>query len=123
MRLLRLWGPVVAWLAVTVAASSQSDVGAVGRIPDYVTHGIEYAILGALVARALAGGLGRPLGVGPALAVVALCTAWGVSDEWHQSFVPNRESSAADVGKDFAGASLAVLAWRRLWGGPKAEAA
>ncbi len=116
VRALRLWGPVVVWLAVTVTASSQSDVGAVGRIPDWVTHGIEYAILGLLVSRALAGGFGQGLSRGRGAAVVLLCVAWGASDEWHQSFVPNRDSSAADVGKDFAGATLAVLGWRAAWG-------
>jgi VanZ family protein len=37
-----------------------------------------------------------------------------VSDEWHQSFVPQRHSSAADVVKDFGGAALAALVYWRL---------
>lgn len=116
MRALKLWGPVAVWLAVTFGASAQSQVGGFGRIPDWITHGIEYFILGTLLCRALAGGLGRPLGARAGLLVIALATAWGVSDEYHQSFVPGRESSAADVGKDLLGCSLAVLAWRAATG-------
>jgi VanZ family protein len=112
VRLARLWGPVALWLALTIATSSQSDVGSLGRIPDWVTHGIEYGVLGTLVCRALAGGFGRALSVRQALLAVSLCVAWGVSDEWHQSFVPERDASAWDVAKDFAGATLAASAWR-----------
>lgn len=47
-----------------------------------------------------------------ALVVVSL---FGVSDEWHQSFVPGRASSAADWVADTLGAALAVsLYWS--WG-------
>jgi VanZ family protein len=105
---------VVLWLAVTVGASAQSNVGEFGRVPDWISHGIEYFILGTLLSRALAGGFGRALTLRMGLLVVALATAWGVSDEWHQSFVPGRDSSAADVAKDLAGCSAAVLLWRRL---------
>lgn len=113
-RALRLWGPVVVWLAVTFTASAQSEVGSIGRIPDWMTHGLEYFVLGTLLCRAVAGGFGRRLSVGSALLVMALGVSWGVSDEWHQSFVPPRESSAADVLKDLAGCLLAALAWRAL---------
>lgn len=36
------------------------------------------------------------------------CSLYGVSDEWHQSFVPGRESSAADWLADSFGAALAM---------------
>ncbi len=114
MRRLALWGPVAVWLAVIFAASAQSNVGSFGRIPDWITHGIEYGILAVLLCRAFAGGFGAALSPRDALLVVALATAWGISDEWHQSFVPGRQSSAADVGKDLLGCSVAVLAWRAL---------
>ena len=35
---------------------------------------------------------------------------WGVSDEWHQSFVPGREVDAVDLLADVAGSALAVAA-------------
>jgi len=112
--LLALWGPVLAWLAVSYAASAQSDVGRLGRVPDWITHGIEYFVLGLLLCRALAGGIGRRLSRPMALLAIMLGVGWGVSDEWHQSFVPRRESSLADVLKDLGGCGLAVLVWRKL---------
>lgn len=109
MRGLRLWGPVVAWMGVLFYASAQSDTGAFGRVPDWITHGAAYFLLGALVARAVAGGFDRRLSLGGACLVVGLGTAYGVSDEWHQSFTPGRDASPWDVAKDFAGVSAAAL--------------
>ncbi len=111
---LGLWGPVAVWLAVSFAASARSDVGSLGRIPDWVTHGAEYFVLGTLLCRALAGGFGQRLSVAASLLVMALGASWGVSDEWHQSFVPGRDASAADTLKDLGGCLLSVLAWRAL---------
>jgi len=101
-------------MALIFAGSAQSDVGVTGRIPDFVTHGAEYALLSVLVSRALAGGVAEPLGRARTLAAVALCTVFGASDEYHQSFVPMRDASAADVAKDAAGALAGAWA-RGVW--------
>lgn len=45
-----------------------------------------------------------------ALRSVLLATAYGVVDEWHQSFVPGRVSSVGDLLADACGAALAVSA-------------
>jgi VanZ family protein len=107
----RLWGPSVLWAAAIFAASSRSDTGAVGRIPDWLTHGLAYAILSVLLSRALAGGLGAPLNWRSAALAVGLATLYGVSDEYHQSFVPGRDPSAADVAKDLLGAAAGAAAF------------
>lgn len=44
--------------------------------------------------------------------VLLFCLLYGLSDEFHQSFITGRESSAADVAADFLGATLTVLLWR-----------
>lgn len=111
-RALSLWGPVGVWMVSLFVASAQSDVGIAGRIPDWVTHGTAYCILGLLVSRATSGGFRRPLVRGEALLIVVLCTLYGVSDEFHQSFVPGRDASSWDVVKDLAGSVLGVLAWK-----------
>lgn len=114
-RALALWGPVGVWMAGLYVASAQSDVGIAGSIPDWITHGTAYFVLGLLVCRASAGGVGRSFSSGDAALVVLLCTLYGVSDEFHQSFVPGRDSSAWDVAKDLAGAGLAAVLWRLAW--------
>lgn len=103
-RVLSLYGPPVAWAAAIFGASSQSDLGPAARIPDWITHGSGYAILAFLTCRALAGGVGRSFSDGAFALAVLLVTAYGVSDEFHQSFVPLRDASPGDVVKDLGGA-------------------
>jgi VanZ family protein len=94
------------------ALSSRPSLGPAGAIPDWLTHGAAYLLLAWLLCRALAGGLKR-LSPGGAAAALMLATLYGVSDEYHQSFVSGRDASVADVGKDAAGACLGTLLFRR----------
>ncbi len=77
-----------------------------------VGHFTEYLIFGALLFNALRLNLGARRALTFAIAV-ALASAYGVSDEWHQSFVPDRSCDAADWAVDtiaaLCGASLARL--------------
>ena len=41
-------------------------------------------------------------------AVVLFCLCYGLTDEFHQSFIPGRDSSMADVGADTLGGCLAA---------------
>ncbi|MFC5403173.1 VanZ family protein [Cohnella soli] len=43
------------------------------------------------------------------LLTVVLCTLYGVTDEWHQSFVPMRTPDAADLLHDAIGAAAAAV--------------
>lgn len=74
---------------------------------DKFLHAGAYWVMGVLSWRAF-----RHFGM-PALtlSIVSLlfCSLYGVSDEWHQSFVPGRESSAADWLADSFGAAMAML--------------
>ena len=102
---LRLWLPVVVWAAVIFAFSSVPDLGTGLGGWDLVlrklAHAAEFAVLGALLARAL----GRP-GLAFALGV-----AYAVSDELHQSFVPGRLGSPLDVALDAVGVAAGVALW------------
>ena len=109
------WAPVAAWMAVVFFVSSLSRLGAAGRVPDWISHPIEYGVGAVLVCRALAGP-GRPPGRAAALGAVLLATLYGVSDEYHQSFVPGRTADPADVAKDFLGATAATALYRRWMG-------
>jgi VanZ family protein len=105
---LRLWGPAVFQMALIFAISSISDLTPPAGISDKSGHSIGYAILGALLLRALA--RGRLTGVtwGRAAVAVALATLYGISDEVHQMFVPGRMADVHDVMADFVGAAVAV---------------
>ena len=97
---------------VQVALSSQS------RIPDALPafpgadkhlHAARFFLLGLLAWRA--GRSGEGWGTARTAATILVGAAlWGVSDEWHQSFVPGRHVDAADLLADLAGSALAVAA-------------
>jgi VanZ family protein len=110
---LGLWAPVVAYMAAIFALSSATYVpSAPGGLSDKEAHGLVYAGLAAVLARALAGGAWTRLT--PRVVAVAWLVAvlYGVSDEWHQSFVSGRTSDLLDVAADASGASLAAVV---LW--------
>ena len=104
----RLWLPVVAWAAVIFAFSSVPDLGTGLGGWDLalrkLAHAAEYALLGALLARATARtGLAFALG-----------TLYAVSDELHQSFVPGRLGSPLDVAIDAAGVAVGIVLWQAV---------
>jgi hypothetical protein len=75
-------------------------------------HFFAYAALGAslsILFRWLGWGAMRAL-----FAAMVLATLYGVSDEFHQSFVPNRHPDAKDILVDFLGATAGALAAMRL---------
>lgn len=114
-----LWGPVGLQMAVIFVASSIPDLGGLpGGMSDKSGHGIGYAILGALLLRALAGGRLRGITWQRAAAALLLATLYGVSDEFHQSFVPGRSPDRLDVLADSIGAAAAVVlgGLARAWG-------
>jgi VanZ family protein len=102
------WLPVAVWAAVIFAFSSvpslSTELGTWDTILRKLAHLAEYAILGALLARALR----RPA------AAVALAGLYAVSDELHQTFVAGRVGAPLDVGIDAIGALAGVLAWDHL---------
>lgn len=69
-----------------------------------LAHLTEYAVLGALLQRALA----RP---GIAILIGGLYAA---SDEIHQHFVPGRHAAWYDVVIDTVGVTIGVVLWQRM---------
>lgn len=107
---LGLWGPVVAYMALIYYESSQASLpSVVGGVSDKVLHVAGYSVLGALFVRALSAGFRRPVTAFVAVLAVALTTAYGVSDEMHQSFVPPREMDPWDVAADAVGGAIAAV--------------
>jgi hypothetical protein len=115
-----LWGPVVLQMGVIFVASSIPDLGELpGGAPDWLGHGVGYAILGVLALRAFAGGRWSGVTARAVGAAALLAVLYGVSDELHQALVPGRSASVRDIAADAAGAGLAVSvgwAWRRFSG-------
>jgi VanZ family protein len=96
------------------AASSRPRVPFQDDVPDWLPHGLVFLVLAVLAARAFSPG--AVLGPRLAAAAFAFCVAYGISDEWHQSYVPGRHADPWDVLKDGAGALGGVAlyhAWSR----------
>ncbi len=102
-RLVTLWLPVVAWAALIFALSSVPDLSSGLGTWDLVlrkcAHTVEYAVLGALLLRAL----------GRAVPAVLLAVAYAASDELHQHFVRGRHAAPLDVAIDSVGVVLGIL--------------
>jgi VanZ family protein len=107
-RALTVWLPVVVWAAVIFTLSSvpslSTGLGTWDTLLRKGAHVTEYAILGALLYRALK----RET---PALAAGI---AYAATDELHQHFVRGRHASPVDVGIDALGVTLGMLIWLRL---------
>jgi VanZ family protein len=106
------WALVAAWMAAVFYVSSLPRLGRAGRVPDWISHPVEYGIGAVLVCRALTAPGHAPRTTSAAIAVL-LATLYGVTDEYHQSLVPGRDADPADVGKDFLGAAAAAFLYRR----------
>jgi VanZ family protein len=96
-------------MAMIFALSSMADPPDLpSLVGDKVGHAVLYFGLGALFARAIAGGWFQPLTVRAAAAAVLLSTLYGVSDEMHQLLVPPRSVEMGDVLADAVGSAAAA---------------
>lgn len=103
-----VWGPAIGQMALIFVLSSLSEAPLPDGMSDHAGHGIGYAMLSAFVLWGLSGGqLARVTAGRTALAVV-WAVAYGLTDEFHQSFVPGRTPAWDDIGADARGALIGV---------------
>ncbi|WP_447961967.1 VanZ family protein [Nitrospira sp. Ecomares 2.1] len=113
--LLKYWGPVVLYALVIVYLSSQSNPAQQLHIPsflfkinDKILHACEYGVLGILLYRAFK--YTTPMAGNMGLAIICVI-AFGISDEIHQWFVPQRQADIWDLVADTFGAAFLILGW------------
>jgi VanZ family protein len=105
---LNTWLPVVFWAALIFTISSvpslDSGLGVWDTVLRKIAHVGEYAVLGALLYRA----------VRREPAAIVLGSLYAVTDEVHQSFVAGRHGSPVDWLIDTVGvvAGVLLLSWR-----------
>ena len=99
------WLAAMLWAAVIFVLSAQPDLstglGTWDLVLRKIAHLAEYAVLGALLLRAL----NRPP------AAFALGVAYAITDEIHQHFVRGRHASPVDVLIDAAGIAVGIAAY------------
>lgn len=100
-----LWAGFIFWLS-TLHAGTEPPPWFLSN--DKVVHGVLFGILALFVYFGLRRGLGwrvRRAALGALLAA----SLYGLSDEWHQRFVPSRNSDPKDWIADTVGAMLFLL--------------
>lgn len=103
----RIIGPVLRAFNPDISAETIAQIQFVVR---KTAHVMEYAILAALLWRALRAGVRwqtRMLRL--FIAVWFVCAVFAASDEFHQSFVPSRTASPIDVMIDIFGALIGLV--------------
>ena len=112
-----LWLPVIAYMAMLFVFSSFSTLPSPpGDLSAYDVHIAAYAGLGALTARATGKGL-RDVSWRAVVAAIVIASLYGVTDEYHQRFVPGRSFDVLDMVADTIGSVVgasAVGAWSRI---------
>jgi VanZ family protein len=103
-------------MALIFFLSSRSTLphapGLSGALTAIGGHLVAYAVLALLLAWGLGGGdlTGRQR----LLLAFTIAVAYGVTDEFHQSFVPGRDANPVDLLLDAVGAATALLMMRWL---------
>jgi VanZ family protein len=84
-------------------------------LTDKHEHFFFYGILSALTLRALARGRWSDVTLRAAAGAILISSAYGVTDEFHQRFVPGRSYEVLDMAADAIGSAAAAgLLW--AWG-------
>ncbi len=108
-RALVLWGPVALYALAIFIESSISQVPALpSGFTDKDGHGLLYAGLAVLVLRAASGATWDGVSLRAAAAAVAFAAVYGITDEFHQWFVPGRTADVNDWVADCTGAATGV---------------
>jgi VanZ family protein len=97
------WGLSVLWSCAIFWVSSQPGSQIPGGWFPEVGHFSEYLVLGGLLYGALGAGKPQRRAI---LVAVAIASLYGITDEFHQSFVPTRTPDVADWAMDTLGAAF-----------------
>lgn len=98
--------------AIFGVSSMSSPPQPPGNVPDVGAHAAVYGVLAVLTVRGITDGRWREVTFAAVAAAVLVCALYGVTDEWHQSFVPGRTAEARDLVADAIGATAgATVVW------------
>ncbi len=106
--------PMIVVMGIIFFLSHQSgDQLDIPDIPfiDKIAHFVVYAVLAGTILLVPSQELKRTRPVLMIVLTVSLCFMYGIGDEFHQSFIPNRFVSGADVLTDTLGALCLSLFW------------
>jgi hypothetical protein len=107
------WLPVLLYCAAIFVQSAYPSVVRLHDVPfgDKYLHFAGYALLGILFFRAFRSSHGGNRLFVVILLSISASTAYGISDEIHQYFVPSRSADVMDALADMVGSSAGVMAY------------
>ena len=124
---LRYWLPLLIYVGLIFLLSSLSKIpySILGFVPDKLLHFVEYALLAALIARAIYS-LPKPSAWWVVLLITFVAVAiLGTLDELYQSAIPRRSPELLDWVADVSGGLLGGICYLflKLWLTRRAQAA
>lgn len=112
------WLPAAVWALTIFVLSAQSRLPTPpDGLSDKHGHGLAFGVLALACIHGLTAGQWRRTNGGTVAAAIGMAVLYGMSDEFHQMFVPGRTAEWADVRADAIGAAVAgalVWAWAIL---------
>jgi len=111
---IKYWLPVIIYAIVIFSCSSLpgEDIPSLFNYQDVVFHLAEYAVLALLFNRAMKAYYPGLVRRERSLFILLYCFIYALSDEFHQSFIPNRSPSLFDVAYDTIGVFFINLLYR-----------
>jgi VanZ family protein len=113
LKFLKFWFPVLVYCCIIFGASSIPSVQFPSAFPnvDKLIHAMEYGFLAVLFSRAV-----RETSARASLPLVFAITLYfvvfyGITDEFHQSFVPGRSADLNDLLADTVGGAIAAVSY------------
>lgn len=114
MAFLNRWVPVILWMGGIYAISANSDpfriVPQIVTVPNEIigrlAHVFEFAVLAVLVGRAVLEG--EDIRSRAATPIFLFSVSYGVFDELHQSWIPERAFQVFDLGLDILGIMIGL---------------
>ncbi len=108
-KFVKWWLPLIMWMGLIFIGSSIGNIPRVGdRTTDSIVHRaahvLEFAVLGALLLRAM--NKGKLVTKREMITTLIIVTLYGASDEFHQRFTPGRNSEGLSVLFDAAGGAI-----------------
>ncbi len=117
---LRAWLPLFLYAAIVFFLSSRPiRIHGPWRQMDKPVHVVEFAIFSILARRSIRRSAPHWGGSVATLGAVVLSVGYGITDEWHQAFVPTRTPDPTDLMADTVGAALAQLPAIQRWFEPR----
>ena len=117
VQVLWYWVPVALYAGAIFYLSAQSHPEdqlpsfLLEDVSDKVLHAVEYGILALLCYRAFRWAAGPAVARQAVVLAILTASAYGITDEAHQLFVPFRESSWLDWLADTIGAVIGAVSW------------